>query len=135
MIGFELRSVLERLRALTELDDEMLLVRGASRSSLWRQILVDILGVRVHKTSVDQQAASLGAGTVAAVGCGLWEDLGQVDAIHEDECIVVPRPHARSRYDDLYHLYLRAAQSRSEIDRGLFELGRKQEASQLIEDQ
>ncbi|MEE8593735.1 MAG: FGGY family carbohydrate kinase [Candidatus Bipolaricaulota bacterium] len=133
-IGFELRYVFEHLRVLANLDGEMLLVGGASRSSFWREVLADILGVRVRKTSVDQQAASLGAAALAAVGCGLWEGFDQVDEIHTTESIAVPKPHAQSRYDDLYHLYLRASESRLEIDKALSELGRQREASQPIED-
>lgn len=57
----------------------MAIVGGDSRSPLWRRICADVYGVPVVKTSVDQQAAALGAAAVAAVGVGRWKDFRTVD--------------------------------------------------------
>lgn len=121
-IGFELRRVLERLRLLIPLDEEMLLVGAASRSRLWRKILADILGVRVHKTSIDRHAAALGAAVVAAVGCGLWEGFSQIDEVHKAEDIASPTLETQDAYDKLYRLFLLASDARSEIDEELSRL-------------
>jgi xylulokinase len=50
------------------------------------------------KTSVDQDAASLGAAAVAAVGAGLWRGFGKVDEAHRVEDVRHPIPSNVERY-------------------------------------
>src|SRR5208337_3671883 len=48
-VAMNLGAVLGILRGFTELDDEMLMVGGGSRSALWRRIFADVYGMRVVK--------------------------------------------------------------------------------------
>ena len=89
-IAMNLAAVLTVLRRHVPLADEMLMVGGGSKSALWRQIFADAYGMRVVKTNIDQEAASLGAAAVAAVGAGLWKDFDPVDAIHEVTSVQTP---------------------------------------------
>jgi xylulokinase len=70
----------------------MVVVGGASRSPLWRQIFADALEIDILKTNVGQEAGSLGAAAVAAVGCGLWRDFTPIDDIHQLEAVSRPEP-------------------------------------------
>jgi xylulokinase len=81
-IALNLGAVLEVLRRFVPLEREMLMVGGGSKSPLWRQIFADVYGMDIVKTNIDQEAASLGAAAVAAVGAGLWKDFAPVDAAH-----------------------------------------------------
>ena len=81
-IALNLGAVLAVLRRFVPLADEMLMVGGGSKSPLWRQIFADVYGMDIVKTNIDQEAASLGAAAVAAVGAGLWKDFAPVDAVH-----------------------------------------------------
>ncbi len=106
-VALNLGAVLGILRGYVRLDDEMLLVGGGARSALWRQILADVYGARVVKTSVDQDAGSLGAAAVAAVGVGLWKDFSRVDSIHVTEAVQEPRPEAVRAYARLLPVFER----------------------------
>jgi xylulokinase len=97
-IAMNLGAVLGVLRRMVPLAPEMLMVGGGSRSPLWRQIFADVYGMDCVKTSVDQDAASLGAAAVAAVGAGLWKDFGKVDEAHRVEDVRRPIAHNVETY-------------------------------------
>jgi xylulokinase len=91
-IALNLGAVLAVLRRFVALEPEMLMVGGGSKSPLWRQIFADVYGMDIVKTNIDQEAASLGAAAVAAVGAGLWEDFAPVDAVHRVASVERPIP-------------------------------------------
>jgi xylulokinase len=122
-VALNLGAVLAILRGYVRLDDEMLLVGGGSRSPLWRQIFADVYGMRVAKTNVDQDAASLGAAAVAAVGVGLWNGFSQVDAIHVPEAVHEPRPGAVRAYARLMPVFERMRADEAVICQMLLDSG------------
>jgi xylulokinase len=77
---------------------EMVMVGGGSRSPLWLQIFADVYEMDVLKTNVDQDAGSLGAAALGAVGCGLWPDFGRIDSIHEVQARYRPVPERVQAY-------------------------------------
>ncbi len=91
-IALNLGAVLAVLRRFVPLEREMLMVGGGSRSPLWRQIFADVYGMDIVKTNIDQEAASLGAAALAAVGTGLWKDFSPVDAVHRVASVEKPIP-------------------------------------------
>lgn len=93
-----LRVALDVLASLTTVQDEMILAGGGAKSPLWRQMLSDVLGKRVLKTSVDQQAAALGAAAVAAVGIGAWKDFSRIRDLHEVQARHEPDPSVSGIY-------------------------------------
>jgi xylulokinase len=121
-IAMGLRLALGRLRKLTRLSDEMVVVGGGSRSRLWRQICADVYNVAVVKTSIDQQAAALGAAAVAAVGAGLWDDFSQIDQIHTVEDVARPIPEHNAVYEKLLPVFAKAGQYQSVLGDMLAEL-------------
>jgi xylulokinase len=114
-IALGLRRALDRLRGLTPLSNEMLIVGGGSHSRLWRQICADVYGMPVVKTSVDQHAAALGAAALAAVGTGLWQSFDRVDEIHKVEDVTRPIPEHVAIYDKLLPLFVQAAEQQREL--------------------
>jgi xylulokinase len=44
----------------------------------------------IVKTTIDQQAAALGAAACAAVGTGLWKDFEIIDRLHQVEDVSHP---------------------------------------------
>jgi xylulokinase len=97
-IAMNLGAVLEVLRSFVPLAPEMLMVGGGSKSVLWRQIFADVYRMDCVKTSVDQEAASLGAAAVAAVGAGLWKSFDVVDAAHVVHGVQKPIPGNAEKY-------------------------------------
>ncbi|HVO18668.1 MAG TPA: FGGY-family carbohydrate kinase [Anaeromyxobacter sp.] len=122
-VALNLGAVLAILRGYVRLDEEMLLVGGGSRSALWRQIFADVFGMRVVKTNVDQDAGSLGAAAVAAVGVGLWKDFSRVDAVHRSEAVHEPRPEAVHAYARLMKAFERTRTAEAEICQLLIDSG------------
>lgn len=121
-IALNLRIVLDELRRLCRVGDEMVAVGGGSKSRLWRQIFADALKIRVVKTNVGQEAGSLGAAAVAAVGAGLWEDFARIDQVHQVEVVATPNPQNAAVYEKLLPVFRRACQTQSELGDTLAEL-------------
>jgi xylulokinase len=77
---------------------------GGSRSTLWKQILADVLGVELWPV-VDHPGASLGAALAAGVGAGDargWDSIRPLVKLGEP---ISPRTQYRERYDELYAIY------------------------------
>jgi xylulokinase len=110
-IALELRMALDGLRQMTTVSDEMLVVGGGSRSSLWRQIFADVYSMRIVKTNIDQQAAALGAAALAAVGAGLWPDFEIVEKIHQVQEIITPRAENAALYERMLPVYVQSVTS------------------------
>ncbi len=83
---------------------ELLMVGGGAKSEFWRQMFADIFNMKMVKTSVDQNAASLGAAALAAYGLGLWSDYSQIDKAHHLESIAVPDTKRMQNYRQYYEL-------------------------------
>jgi len=118
--ALELRTALDELRRSKMvrpemLGDEILVVGGGSRSPLWRRIYADVLNLTVIKSTIDQQAAALGAAALAAVGAGLWLDFEIIDRLHHIEDITTPDPEANAVYESLLPVFVLAARHLAEI--------------------
>lgn len=108
-IAMGLRVALDELKALTALTGEMIVVGGSSKSPFLRQIFADVYNMKIVKTSVDQQAAALGAAALAAVGTGLWPDFDRIDRINHIESITAPDPKANETYEKILPVYKKAS--------------------------
>jgi xylulokinase len=104
-IALDLKIMLEKLEGLCQLNDEVLVVGGGSKSKLWRQIFADVYNKKIIKTNVGQEAATLGAAAVAAVGMGAWTDFSKIDKIHEVEFICEPENENVEKYQKLLKVF------------------------------
>jgi xylulokinase len=69
-VSFGLRDGLDAMRRAGSRIDEVQLVGGGSRSTLWAQLLADVLQVRVLIGEASNVGAALGAARLAALGLG-----------------------------------------------------------------
>ncbi len=53
---------------------EIIFASGASKSTLWCQIVADVLGLPVHVPKV-KEATALGGAILAGIGVGIYEDV------------------------------------------------------------
>ncbi|MCC6613193.1 MAG: FGGY-family carbohydrate kinase [Anaerolineae bacterium] len=104
-ITFDLCIMYRKLCGLVELEDLILMVGGGSNSSAWRQMFTDVFNTPFAKANVGQDAASLGAVALAAVGSGLWADFSVIDTIVEHQAITRPDPAAAAQYQTLLATY------------------------------
>jgi len=121
-VAMALRVGLDALRNLTDISDEIVVVGGGSRSALWRQIHADLYRMKVVKTSIDQQAAALGAAALAAVGTGLWSDVARIDAIHQVQSVAEPVAANCEAYDTLMPVFRKAAHCAAQLGDMLSEI-------------
>jgi xylulokinase len=121
-IAMNLGTVLQVLKEFTVLSDEMVIVGGGSKSDFWRQIFADVFEMKVVKTNIGEEAGSLGAAALAAIGAGLWKDFSVVDEIHEVESVLEPIPANTAIYQDLGPVYEKLRVAQAEIGNDLAEL-------------
>ncbi|MBC8569846.1 xylulokinase [Zongyangia hominis] len=114
-ISMVMRTYLDRLRELTPISDEMLLVGGGSKSAVWRQIYADIYNVRILKSTIDQQAAALGAAACAAYGVGMWKDFDRIDKVHVLESTTQPIPEHVQTYEALLPVFAKTMDVMSDL--------------------
>jgi xylulokinase len=100
---------------MSPIGDEIIIVGGGAKSSFWRQIFADILGVAVLKTQIDQQAAALGAAALALVGTGLWKDFAPLVDLHVREERETPSAVAAPVYAAAMQAYRTAAAQQREL--------------------
>ena len=114
-IALNLKACLDILRQYVPCDDEMLICGGGSKSPLWMQMFADIYNLKVIKSNVDQDAASLGAAAVALRGCGLWWDYSQIENLHHIESIKTPISTNTIEYEKLYKIFFQYSDFLSDI--------------------
>jgi xylulokinase len=99
---------LDVLRELTPIRNEIKVVGGGSRSSLWRQIHADVYGLKIVKTNIDQDAAAIGAAALAAVGTGLWQDFDPLKKLHKIDSVSLVDPTNNTIYEQLLPIFKQA---------------------------
>jgi xylulokinase len=123
-IAYSLRDVHDQFQAQGLQLREAKIIGGGARSALWRQIVADVLQVRV--VLPEKADASFGAALLAGVGIGLFADeraaarLNQgARAVHE------PDPARGERYTELFGLYRESKACLTQINYrlGAFEQG------------
>ena len=79
---------------------------GAARSDIWLQIKADLLNLPVERP-LCSEAASLGAGVLAAAGTGQFDSISQgSQAWYRPERVFEPDPARSAIYVDVYERYL-----------------------------
>ncbi|RLD03738.1 MAG: pentose kinase [Chloroflexota bacterium] len=121
-IAMNLGAVLQVLKSFITLSDEMVIVGGGSKSELWRQIFADVFEMKIIKTNIGEDAGSLGAAALAAVGSGLWNDFSKMDQIHKVESTLEPIPENTAIYRKLDPVYEVLRQAQGQIGSSLANL-------------
>ena len=114
-ISFNLRYALDILKKYEDISEQMLVVGGGAKNKFWRNILANVYGMKILKTNIDQDAATLGAAAVAAYGTGIWNDYDIIDRIHKVESVEQPSAKGIKTYETFYRLYRNVAHNMSEI--------------------
>lgn len=110
-IAMALKSVLNILKSNVELEKEMLICGGGSKSSLWRSIFADVYNLDIIKTNIDQDAATLGAAALAANACGIWTGYQHIDGLHITESIDSPVIEHVQKYERLLPVFYQWSES------------------------
>lgn len=114
-VCLNLRIALDVLESYIPLSHEMLLVGGGGKSSFWRGLFASIYEKEILETNVGQDAGSLGAAAVAAVGAGLWDGFDRVRTVHHLKNRVMPNPAEVEVYRRELPVFARVAELQCEI--------------------
>jgi len=77
---------------------------GGARSTLWKQITSDVLGIPLEAVA-DHPGSSLGAAFVAGMGVGIFREWSEIERFVVVDDVVYPDPEAHERYLGLFQLY------------------------------
>ena len=81
---------------------EIIFASGASKSSLWCQIVADVLGLPVHIPKV-KEATALGAAILAGIGVGIYDDIqSTAKKIVKIDKTYYPNQENHAIYNNLY---------------------------------
>lgn len=98
-----------------QLGDSLFLVGGGSKGTVARQIYSDVFGCQMVVSSVRQDAASLGAAALAAVGCGLWGSFAPLREIHKKMTVSTPIPENTAVHRRLLPYYKKLCDACSDL--------------------
>ncbi len=104
-VAFNMRWILDVLRAEGIPIRSMRVIGGGMRSALWRQILADTYNMPLLRPQLDSAATSLGAAIAGGIGVGLFPDFGVVEQLIPAEPAERPDPDRNARYERLYPLF------------------------------
>lgn len=105
-IAMNLKISIDYLAEHTNITDEILFCGGGSKSDIWMQMFADIFNMRIVKTNIDQDAASLGAAAICAKSTGLWEDYRKIKELHEVDKIFLPDSSRVPKYERLSQIFV-----------------------------
>jgi xylulokinase len=77
---------------------------GGARSRLWRQIIADVLGVRLEEIA-HHPGSSLGAAFIAGKGVGIFRDWHEIERFIRIEAVTEPEVENYALYEGLFKIY------------------------------
>ena len=98
-----------------QLGDRLLLVGGGAKGEFARQTYADVFGKTVAVSRVKQDAASLGAAALTAVGCGLWSSFEPLKHIHRDVTLCEPSMQNHALYERRLPIYQQLCDACSDL--------------------
>ena len=104
-VTYSLRDCMEILREMGVASAQIVACGGGGTSSIWRQMLADILNCDVT-TVASREGPALGAALLAGVGAGIYESVPAACAQVIATCAPQPPQHMhQAAYDAMYAIY------------------------------
>lgn len=104
-VSYGIRDCLGVLNEMGICPAEMLLCGGGAKSQVWRQMLADVLSLPMRRMESSDSGA-LGACILAAVGAGVFANIGEACSVSvRFGDVVAPDPARSAQYDKFYALF------------------------------
>lgn len=104
-VAFGLRDSLEVARSLGISPERTKICGGGAKSSLWRQIIANVMNLKVDVLE-NEEGPALGGAMLAAVGCGEYPDVETAAAkIVKVVDTVTPEPELTRKYEERYQYF------------------------------
>ncbi len=104
-VAFNLRLILDALRAQGVQVEAMRLIGGGAHSAVWRQILADVYDLPILLPTLTAEATALGATIAGGVGVGIFPDFSVATRLISTAEAERPDPAHSQRYAALYELF------------------------------
>lgn len=114
-IAISMRIALDGLGKYVLLTPDMLLVGGGGKSKFWRSLFASIYNKNIIETNIGEDAGSMGAAAIAAVGVGIWKDFEVLKSMHKVSDIVKPEKSMVEKYSVLLPLYEKVSKMQADI--------------------
>lgn len=106
-VAFGLRDSLEVARSLGISPERTKICGGGAKSPLWRQIIANVMNLKVDVLE-NEEGLALGGAMLAAVGCGEYPDVETAAAkIVKVVDTVTPEPELTRKYEERYQYFRR----------------------------
>ena len=104
-VAFGLRDSLEVARSLGISPERTKICGGGAKSPLWRQIIANVMNLKVDVLE-NEEGPALGGAMLAAVGCGEYPDVETAAAkIVKVVDTVTPEPELTRKYEERYQYF------------------------------
>ena len=118
-VGFYLDLSLKLFASAVQDMNETILVGGAMKGYVWREILCDILGLRCSIPEYLEEATSLGAAIIGGVGIGMFKDFSVVDQLISIEQEMEPNVQNHAKYRKMEPVFDQAYSALKPLYEGL----------------
>lgn len=99
-VSFNLALILDIFRQHRDFSS-LRIIGGGAQNSIWRQILSNILNVRIQKPNLLEEGCSLGAAIVAGIGAGVFKDASAIHSFLKIESDNIPATAVAQQYSPL----------------------------------
>lgn len=104
-VAFSLRDIATTIEELGVKVDHLMIADGGAHSSLWRQIIADVLGKPLHFTGIEE-SASFGSMILAAVHLGIYSNIPDAcEQLVHVKTVNKPNLEAQAKYAALFEIY------------------------------
>ncbi len=101
-VAFNTRWAMETLENLYDKVDELNIIGGGAKSSVWCQIIADVTNRNINQVSDPQEAAGKGVALLASMSLGYIKSFEEIKKYIKIEKQYNPNPANRSLYDKMY---------------------------------
>jgi xylulokinase len=114
-VAYHQRWMLERVEKKVPYQESLRFVGGGAQSPAWGQILADVTGRRIEVIENAQNAGTIGAAIVCAVGLGVHDSFQEAGPLINMERSYEPRPKTKAVYDRNFDVYVQLYESNKEL--------------------
>ena len=114
-VAYHQRWMLERVEKKVPYRQSLRFVGGGAQSPAWGQILADVTSRRIEVVENAQNAGTIGAAVVCAVGLGLLGSFHDARPLITVERTFEPRPANKAVYDRSFEVYVQLHQRNREL--------------------
>ncbi len=119
-VGFNLKIILDILESNGKFN-KIRLIGGGAKGRNWKQIIADIFDRTVTIPEYLEEATSMGAAIIGAVGAGEMV-LQEASKFVKDVQVITPRREAHERYERVFEVFEKSYQSLLEVYEDLSKL-------------